>query len=310
MTQLIDLSALPAPDCVVAVGFQSELDYLLDLYTVGIRDQIDDATFPRPLVSDPAYQILATVAYRLGLQRQTINEACQATMLAYALGADLDHIGATFSVARLQDENDSRYRSRIQMALESWTTAGSRGSYEYHTLTSSTAVLDVYIDRPKFVAVATLDPTVIQLEVVYDARLPSPIPGDVAVTLLLAPGADPVAVKGQVEAALDTDDVIPITDSVSLLDADIITYHVEAVLYCYPGPSVAPIVAAAQTALEQYTRDHYRLGHDIAVSGLHQAAHQAGVQRVELNIPDDIAVQPWQAAICTGITVTLVGRDV
>lgn len=325
MSGLIDLSQLPAPDCVATVAFSTERDLLLNLYVAGMREQLSDDTFPAPLVSDPAYQILSTVAYRLGLQRQQINEACEATMLAYALSSDLDQIGATFSVARLvvtpaDDsqspaisavmETDSRYRSRIQMALESWTTAGSRGSYEYHALSASAAVLDVYIDRPEFVAVTTLDPAIIQLAVTYDARLPSPIPGDVAVTLLLDPTADHVAVNGLVAAALDADEVIPITDRVTLLDAEIIPYHVDAVLYCYPGPSAAPIVTAAQTALEQYTLDHYRLGHDIAVSGLHQAAHQAGVQRVELNIPADISIQPWQAAKCIGITVTLGGRDV
>jgi phage-related baseplate assembly protein len=325
MSGIIDLSQLPAPACVTPVSFSAELDTLLNLYVAGMRDQLNDDTFPAPLVSDPAYQILSTVAYRLGLQRQQINEACEATMLAYAVGSDLDQIGATFAVPRLvvtaadtsvtQNipallESDARFRQRIQIALEAWTTAGSRGSYEYHTLTASPLVLDVYIDRPEFVAVATLDPTVIQLETVYDARLPSPIPGDVAVTVLLEQGADVAHVKALVNAALDTETVIPLTDNVHLLDAEILEYTVDAVLYCYPGPSAEPILTAARAALETYTQTHYRLGHDIAESGLHAAAHQAGVQRVALSVTGNIVVQPWQAAKCTSITVTLGGRDV
>lgn len=323
MSKIIDLSQMPAPACVLPVDFSAELTTLLNLYVAGMREH--DQTFPQPLVSDPAYQILSTVAYRLGLQRQQINEACQATMLAYAVGSDLDQIGATFAVPRLTViaadtsvtpnipavmEGDDRFRQRIQIALEAWTTAGSRGSYEYHTLSASPLVLDVYVDRPEFVAVATLDSTVTQLEVTYPARLENPMPGDVAVTLLLDPSADPDAVKALVSTALDAETVIPLTDNVHLLDAEILEYSVEAVLHCYPGPSAQPIVTAAIAALETYTTTHYRLGHDIAVSGLHAAAHQAGVQRVTLNIDSNIVVQAWQAAKCTGITVTLGGRDV
>lgn len=325
MSGIIDLSKLPAPDCVSAVSFSDELNTLLALYVAGMRMQLNDPTFPEPLVSDPAYQILSTVAYRLGLKRQQINEACHATMLAYAVGSDLDQIGATFAVPRLivtaADtrvipnvpavlESDARYRQRIQMALEAWTTAGSRGSYEYHTLSASPLVLDVAIDRPTFVGVASLDPAVLQLEVVHDARLPAPIPGDVAVTILVSPGADADQIKTLINTALDAETVIPLTDNVHLLDAEILHYSVDAVLYCYPGPSAEPIVTAAQAALAAYTTAHYRLGHDIAVSGLHAAAHQAGVQRVTLNIDGNIVVQAWQAAKCTGITVTLGGRDV
>lgn len=310
MSKLIDLSKLPAPDCVTPVDFAAELNNLLDLYTAGMRVQLDDHTFPRPLVSDPAYQILSTVAYRLGLQRQSINEACQATMLAYALGSDLDEIGATFGVARLDQETDARFRLRIQMAIESWTTAGSRGSYEYHILSASPQILDVYLDRPEFSRLAGAEPGQILLGVISDARLPEPLPGDVAITLLLADDADQTEINGLVMSAINADDVIPITDNPQVLAADVIEYSVEATVYCYPGPSTAPIITAAEQDLASYVAEHYRLGHDIAVSGLHQAAHQAGVQRVALNIGADILVEPWQVARCTGISVTLGGRDV
>ena len=245
-------------------------------------------------------------------------------MLAYAVGNDLDQIGATFSVQRLTItpadntknppiaavmESDSRFRSRIQMALESWTTAGSRGSYEYHVLTASPLILDVFVDRPSFTRFASSDDT-ITLVVVHDARLAKPIPGDVAITLLLDPSADNTVINAAVMAALDPDSVIPMTDNINLLEPDIINYEVQATLYCYPGPSAEPILALARKALDTYTAEHYRLGHDIALSGLHGAAHQSGVQRVSLNLKDDIVVQPWQAAKCTSISVVLGGRDV
>lgn len=308
MSNVIDLSQLPKPTCIAAVSFAAELQLLLDLYTLGMREQLADDTFPAPLVSDPAYQILSTVAYRLGLQRQSINEACYATMLAYAAGTDLDQIAATFNVARLSDETDSRLRARIQIALESWTTAGSRGSYEYHAMSADIAVLDVYLDRPEFTRMPSGN--TITLQVTHDARLQNPIPGDVAVTVLIDPTAEKAAVLAKVTAALSTDDTVPLTDNPHLLLPEIIEYELKLVLWCYPGPSSEPILAAAKTDLETYAAANYKLGHDIALSGIHAAAHKSGVQRVECNLTQNIVVQPWQAAKCTSISITLGGRDV
>ncbi|WP_298606935.1 baseplate J/gp47 family protein [uncultured Thiothrix sp.] len=314
MSNSINLAELPKPICITPVDFQSELDYLLDLYTLGMQEQLNDPSFPYPLVSDPAYQILSTVAYRLGLQRQAINEAAYATMLAYAVGSDLDQIGANYGVERLTIgtqpvvvESDTRFRARIQLALEAWTTAGSRGSYEYHILSASPAIVDVYIDRPLFERIAGAEFT---LNTLYDARLTDPIPGDVAITLLIDPNVDSSSIVSLVTAALDAETVIPITDRPRLMLAETIEYAVVAELYTYPGPSSLPIVEAAKAALEAYTTEHYRLGHDIALSGLYGAAHQAGVQRVVLNLTQDIVVQPWQVAHCTSIAVSLRGQDV
>lgn len=260
--------------------------------------------------SEPLVKLLEQAAYRELLLRQRVNEAAKALMVAYAAGADLDNMAADFGVVRLAGEADDRLRSRRQLALESFSTAGAVGSYEYQALTADVRVLDVFIDRPEFSRLPSENAAIIALGCHYDARLTNPIPGDVAVTVLVASGADAAAVKAAVAVALDTETVVPLTDNPHLLDADIISYAVVATLYCYPGPSAEPIIAAANVALQAYADRHYRLGYDIAVSGLHQAAHQPGVQRVVLNIPADIVVMPYQAAYCTSIQVILGGRDV
>lgn len=328
MKQLIDMSQLPAPACIADVSFQSELDYLLDTYTLGMQEENEDPDFNRPLFSDPAYQILSTVAYRLGIRRQEINEACLATMLAYATGADLDQIGFNHGVERLVAipadlesdpivaavmESDDRFRQRIQLKIESVSTAGASGAYEYHVLSVSTDIVGVFIDTPVFsrsLSHSLIDqPGVIALQVEYDARITQPMPGDVAVTVLLKPDAD-AALLDAAELALNGKFVRPVTDHPILMPAEVIEYEVHATLYFYPGPSPEPVLEAAQTALEAYTENMYQLGHDIAVSGLHGAAHQAGVQRVVLNIPSDIVIESYQAARCTAVTVSMGGRDV
>ena len=119
-----------------------------------------------------------------------------------------------------------------------------------------------------------------------------------------------VGVLQAVELALDPLTVVPFTDTPRVMAAEELPYEVVATLYFYPGPSAEPAIAQAKADLEAYVSEHYRLGHDIAVSGLFKAAHQNGCQRVVLNITADIIVQPWQAARCTSVKVVMGGRDV
>ncbi|SOO25798.1 hypothetical protein XFF6991_480123 [Xanthomonas phaseoli pv. phaseoli] len=51
--------------------------------------------------ADPVYKILQLFAARELLLRQRANDKAQQTMLAFATGTNLDHLGALFGVARL-----------------------------------------------------------------------------------------------------------------------------------------------------------------------------------------------------------------
>ena len=51
------------------------------------------AAFTALVESDPAWTILEVAAYRELLLRQRINDASRAVMLAFATGADLEHLG-------------------------------------------------------------------------------------------------------------------------------------------------------------------------------------------------------------------------
>lgn len=323
MSTMIDLSQLPAPACVAPLDFAAARDELLEDYTTRMQAVLNDSTFPRPLVADPVYQVFSAVAYRLVLKRQEFNEACKATMLAYATGSDLDQRGGNFGVQRLvvtpEDdsttpvtpavlESDARFRQRIQQVMEAWTTAGSRGSYDYHCRSASAAVRDVYITSPTFLVVPGNG--VLTLVVNDAARLSNPMPGDVAITLLLEAGSDTALVHAAVAAALDPDTVIPLTDCPRLLAAEIIDYELEVTLWLYPGISETSLLASASAALNAYTERHFMLGHEIALSALHGEAYRDGVQRVELNLTESIAVSPWQAARCTRLQVVIGGHDV
>jgi phage-related baseplate assembly protein len=320
----IDLSSLPAPDVVETLDFETILASLKTTLVARMPEESQPAiSATLAMESEPLTKLLEVFAYREIVLRARVNDACYATMLAYATGSDLDQIGGNFGVLRLvvtpEDdsttpvtpavlESDARFRQRIQQAMESWTTAGSRGSYDYHCRSASAAVRDVYITCPTFSVVPGNG--VLTLVVNDAARLSNPMPGDVAITLLLEAGSDTASVHAAVAAALDPDTVIPLTDTPRLLDAEIIDYELEVTLWLYPGISETSLLSSASAALNAYTARHFMLGHDITLSALHGEAYRDGVQRVELNLTESIAVSPWQAARCTRLQVVIGGHDV
>lgn len=289
----IDLSQLPAPTVVEALDFETILaEMLADLIA-------RDPTFTALVESDPAYKILEVAAYRELLIRQRVNEAAKAVMLAYAIGTDLDQIGANYNVQRLvldagdataippippTYESDADFRARIQLALEGITTAGSEGSYVFHGLSA--------------------DPDVKDIQAV------SPTPGNVTVYVLsrTGDGAASAGLITTVTAALNAEDIRPLTDNVTVQTATIVPYTVTAELTMYPGPDAEVVRQAALAAVTAYTDSVRRIGYDVTLSGLYAALHQPGVQKVTLTSPlADVVCGDGQASYASSITVTLAG---
>jgi phage-related baseplate assembly protein len=96
----------------------------------------------------------------------------------------------------------------------------------------------------------------------------------------------------------------PLCDSVNVYAAEVLTYTIEADLALESGPSAAVVLAAAQAAAETYVAEHFRLGQEIALSGIYAALHQPGVRAVTLTSPAaSIVPTQRQAARCTAITL-------
>lgn len=294
MTALIDFSQLPAPQVVETLDYEEILTAML----ADLRSR--DPQFDALVESDPAYKILEVAAFREMLLRQRVNDAGRSVMLAYAAGSDLDQLAALYGVLRLVAdpgdpdaappvpptyESDTALRRRVQLAPESWTTAGSVGSYQFHALGAHPEVKDI----------AAVSPT----------------PGEVLVTVLATSGdgTPAPAVLTAVTAALDADTVRPLTDSVAVQAATIVPYVVEANLILAQGPDTAVVIAAAVAAAEQYVEERHRLGRNIARSGLHAALHRQGVERVILLQPAaDLTITPAQAGFCTSLVAGEVGE--
>lgn len=296
----VNLSQLPVPDVVEQVEFETILaeiiaDFVARMAAAGV-------VFSALLESDPLYKLAEAAAYRECLVRQRANESAKAVMLALALGADLDNLGANVNVGRLMIdpgdpnavppipptfESDEDFRARIQLSFERYTTAGSEGSYVYHAISASGDV--------------------------KDAAAASPTPGvvDVYVLSRTGDGTAPPELVAAVDAALNAEDVRPMTDFVTVRSATIVPFEVVAELVMYPGPDSAVVLQAAQDALAAYIESVQRIGYDVTRAGIFGALVQPGVQNVALASPAaDIVISDSQAPFCTGVDVSAAGTDV
>lgn len=278
---LIDLTKIPPPDVVEELDFEVIYQEILDNFKQLYPD------WSAALESDPVVKLLELAAYRETLLRARVNDAARACMLPYAAGADLENLAALVGVTRLisgnDAETDDRLRLRAQMALEGETVAGSLGSYIFHALSASNLVKDVAVD--------------------------SPVPGQVRVTILSTngDGAPDAGLMSTVDAYLSAETRRPLTDEVIVEAAGIVPYSIDAVIYVYAGPASAPVLAAAQAAVQTYVTERAKLGWDVTLSGIYAALHRpGGVKRVVLSSPlADVAINPRQASNCTGITISL-----
>jgi len=233
------------------------------------------------------------------LLRQQFNDRARSVMLAYALGADLDHLGALLGVKRrLLDpgdpakqlparyENDEAFRRRITLAPESFSVAGPEGAYIYHALGAHADVLD--------------------------ASVSSPAPGQIQVYILSRHGSGQAnsILLAAVNHALNADQVRPLTDFVSVHSAQIVSYEIKADLYTYAGPDANVVLVQSQQRVAAYVAEHHRLGRDVTRSALFAALHSEGVQRVILHEPAaDLLLHRQQAAHCSAITLNHAGTD-
>lgn len=253
------------------------------------------------LESEPVTKLLQENAYRELLLRQRINEAAQAVMVAYAMGGDLDQLAANYNVKRLTVtpadddavppvaavvESDEALRLRVPAAFEGLSVAGPTAAYEFHARSADGRVAD--------------------------ASATSPAPAEVVLTVLSREG-DGTAEKDLldvVEKALNSENVRPVADRLTVRSAEIIPYRVEATIFLYPGPEAEPVMAAAKVSLQRYIASQTRLGRDIRRSAICAALHVEGVQRVELASPlADVVLNKTQAASCTQWSVTNGGTD-
>lgn len=302
MSELVDLSKLDAPKVLEDLDFESLLaDRKAEFIALFPQDERAFWQARLSLESEPITKLLQEVVYLQLMERNRINNAAKATMLAYASGSDLDVIAANYNVKRqvIQEannnvtpqipeilEDDTSLRLRTQLAFEGLSVAGPRSAYIFHALSAHHDVADVSVVSPQ--------------------------PANVTVTILSRNGQGEAneSLLNVVRAKLNDDDIRPIGDRVIVQSAVIQSYEIRAKLHLYRGPEYEPIKAAALKKLTAYTKEKHRLGRDISLSGIYAALHLEGVQRVELISPTaDIVLPSSKSAYCTAINLEIVTSD-
>ena len=288
----IDLSQLPAPDIVETIDFESLLaERKAKLVSLYPADQQAEVAAALALESEPMNIHLQENTYREIVLRQRVNDAARAVMLAYATGKDLVQLAALFGISKLTIvepdpandiegvyESDTDLRARTQLAPQSFSVAGPEGAYISHARNADGLVLD--------------------------ASATSPAPCEVVVTVLSREG-DGTAEKpllDKVAAALQSDDVRPLTDKVTVQGARINRYAIRAHLVFFAGPDRSVAMAEANKKTAAYAKEMHKLGMEITLDGIYAAARQAGVQKVILESPlANIPATKQQAPYCTAI---------
>lgn len=275
----IDFSSIPDPTII------EELDYETILQEMIADLQARDPSYTEILESDPGVKILEVAAARELTLRQRVNDALQATLLRYAISADLDNLAAFYGVIRLANETDEALRLRTIERIMGSSTAGGSAWYRYQALTAS--------------------------PLVKDAAVSSPNPGEVLINILSTQGngTPSSALLQAVNDVLQSDSVRVITDVVTVAGATINTVPVTAQVYLYPDTPIE-VFNGLQANLTAAFNAASGLGWDVTRSWLIAQLHPAGVQRVVLTAPAaDVVCGPSQAPALGAITLTMAGRD-
>ena len=279
---MIDLSTVAAPDVVQPIDFEAVLAAIkaeLLARLPSVADVLD-------LESEPLVKLMQVMAYREVLLRQRVNEAARALMLAYAVGGDLEQLGANYGIARLSGEADARLRHRVQLAYNRLAAAGPAEAYRQHALGVSADIRDVQVfsEAPGRVTVSVLAlARVPAAEASPDQAAAgqalfgaSTVPGMVNT---IQPNGGPLLL--QVLAALNAENVRPLTDHVV-------------------------VRARRNAALLAYLRSCQTQGTDVTRAGITAALVEPAVKDVRLAAPlDNVVTGAGELAVCIGAAVSI-----
>lgn len=169
----------------------------------------------------------------------------------------------TVSGGGVDIEDDESFYKRMRESLEGYSTAGAIGGYKYYAESADARIADVSVT--------------------------SPSSGNVLVKVLLKggelPGSD---VLNRVLAAVNADEVRPLTDKVTVAAADTHSYNINLTYYIASpnAESSAVIRAAVDEAVNNYVSwQSEKMGRDINPSYLISLVVGAGAKRVEVTEP-------------------------
>ncbi|MDR6431305.1 baseplate J/gp47 family protein [Brucella pseudogrignonensis] len=278
----INLENYPSPNVIEPISFEQILS---EMQTELIR--LFPAIEPTlALESALANKLLQVADYREMLVRARINDAAKANLLAFALGADLDHLATFYGVERLDTEGDEDFRARLLVEIKGRSTGGS--SYWYQ-------------------AAALRADVRIKAAVVYREALYPVI--HIAILSKENGGIPDKAMLDAVTASVMSERVRLVNDTIIVEAAVNASTNVEADIWLLPNSSTAiveilPDVLRGAWALEA------SVGFDLEPSWIEARLHVAGVKKVNCLLPVQAVIADPGVAIALGdIKLNFKGYD-
>lgn len=233
-------------------------------------------------------------AHELSVEIQAICTTAGAATNAYAinsitnlitpLGYVLTVQNTTITSGGQDEESADNYRERIRQAPESFSNAGSKGAYEFHTLSADQSIIDVAVISPSA--------GVVEIYPLVDTGTPSD---------------DLIAA---VQQYLSADKIRPLTDNVIIKKPESIDFSITAKLTLYSYADMASVQTAVNEGLNSYkTTLKSKLNKDIVPNQIIAILNAIyGVYNVELISPTFQTVGASQWANLQGINISYEGE--
>ncbi len=285
----MDLSSLPRPSVIQELNYETLLADMVAqtntaFTTAGIDYDVGN------LETDPIVILLQTFAYQLTLLRARINDAARANLIAFAVGSDLDHLGAFYDTPRLLNETDERYRARLVLAIMGRSPGGTEERYAAVAMAT-----DVNIEQVRVYRAGGIGP-----------RL------KFAVLMSTGDGTPSSGVLDAVYAALNAPAVRIVSDvfdRADVIGATQVVQEVTAQVWLLPS-APAEIVDGLAARLQAAWATAGVIGFDLDPSWIVAQIFVPGVSRVVITTPASRVVVDENTAIALGaVNISLAGRS-
>lgn len=158
---------------------------------------------------------------------------------------------------------DDEFYDLLLMGQDAYTSAGARGAYEYYAKLVSTEIRDIVVNSP--------EPCVVHIYAVMDD-------GSLASS----------EIKAAILAACNDEDIRPLTDNVSVEDAEEVEYDITLTYFLSRDSteSAVTIEENIEAAVDSFIAwQNAKIGRDINPSKLNQMVVEAGAKRTVITSP-------------------------
>lgn len=203
---------------------------------------------------------------------------------------EMSVMNITASTGGSDVENDENFRERIHIAPESFTSAGSKGAYEYYARSS----------HPDIISVSVIGPPYTQ-------------PGHVEIYPLMQGGELPSdEILQAVYETCNAEDVRPDTDYVDVKRAVSVKYEVEMRYWIDKknASGAGEISERVKEAVKDWEKwQRLALGRDINPSELNYRVIKAGAKRCEIIKPEFRVLKANELGICSQESIMFGGIE-